>query len=111
MVNKRLKKKRLELAVSLDREAALMSASWGKFQIMGFNYKKCGFKTIQEFVNAMYESESAQLKAFVAYIKNRNLADELQNKQFAQFAYYYNGAGFKKNRYDEKLLKSYLKHV
>lgn len=29
--------KRLQKAVELDRNAALQSASWGKFQIMGFN--------------------------------------------------------------------------
>jgi hypothetical protein len=33
---------RLEAACKLDRPAALQSASWGLFQIMGFNYAYCG---------------------------------------------------------------------
>ena len=34
--------KKLLEAMSLDEEAALKSCSWGKFQIMGANYKNCG---------------------------------------------------------------------
>lgn len=33
---------RLAEAVALDREAALNSASWGRFQIMGFNHEMVG---------------------------------------------------------------------
>lgn len=95
--------KRLQKAVKLDRDAALKSASWGKFQIMGFNHKLAGFNTLQEFVNAMYRSEKEHLKAFVNYVKNRHLDDELRNHDWVRFAYYYNGPGFAKNRYDEKL--------
>lgn len=102
--------KRLQKAVLLDRDAALKSASWGKFQIMGFNYDKCGFATIQEFINAMYKSEGAQLNAFVNFIISRNLDDELRNKDWARFAYYYNGTGFAKNKYDTKLANAYLQY-
>src|SRR6267142_882387 len=34
---------RLLEAVTLDRRAALQSASWGRFQVMGSNYSVCGF--------------------------------------------------------------------
>ena len=44
-------------AAHLNRIAALKSASWGKFQLMGFNYKLCGFNSLQAFVNAMYKNE------------------------------------------------------
>ena len=37
--------KRLERAKELDRAAALQSASWGMFQIMGFNYAIWAFPT------------------------------------------------------------------
>ncbi len=37
---------RLDEAIALDRTAALMSASYGKFQIMGFNYEICGFENV-----------------------------------------------------------------
>jgi hypothetical protein len=99
--------KRLQKAIKLDREAALKSASWGKFQIMGFNFDKCGFATIQEFINAMYRSEAAQLNAFVHFIISKNLDDELRAKDWTRFAYYYNGKGFAKNKYDIKLAAAY----
>ncbi|MEE9408126.1 MAG: N-acetylmuramidase family protein [Polaribacter sp.] len=103
--------KRLDKAVQLDRDAALKSASWGKFQIMGFNYDKCGFDNVQQFVNAMYKSEGKQLEAFVNFIISRRIDDELRNKDWAKFAYFYNGSGFRKNKYDEKLAKAYKKHT
>lgn len=37
--------RRLEAACQLNRPAALQSASWGMFQIMGFNYAYCGAPT------------------------------------------------------------------
>src|SRR5690606_3307933 len=39
---------RLAKAAKLDREAALQSASWGKFQIMGSHWKSLGYTSLQE---------------------------------------------------------------
>ncbi|GHT94547.1 hypothetical protein AGMMS49545_16020 [Betaproteobacteria bacterium] len=48
---------RLEVAMLLDRDAALKSTSWTAFQLMGENYTKCGeYAGVQGFVNAMHES-------------------------------------------------------
>ncbi len=44
--------KRLELAKEIDGECALKSASWGMFQIMGFNHRLCGCKDVFEFVHS-----------------------------------------------------------
>lgn len=99
---------RLQIAVDLNRDAALKSASWGKFQIMGFNYKLCGFVTLQSFVNAMYKSEKEQLKAFVNFIKSVGLNDELQRKDWKGFARGYNGRAYYKNAYDKKLKRAYI---
>lgn len=41
--------------------------------------------------------------AFCEYIKNTGLDDELRNKEWARFAYNYNGSGYKSNKYDAKL--------
>ncbi|MGJ7033804.1 N-acetylmuramidase family protein [Niabella hirudinis] len=101
--------KRLQEAAALNREAALMSASWGKFQIMGFNYALCGFNTLQDFVNAMYRSEREHLLAFVNYIKNVSLDDELREHRWADFARKYNGPDYRKNRYDIRLKGAYNK--
>ena len=38
---------KLEKAYGLDPEAALQSASWGRFQIMGKNFQTAGFASVQ----------------------------------------------------------------
>lgn len=99
--------KRLTAAMALDHTAALMSASWGKFQIMGFNFALCGFTDVDSFVAAMTESEGNQLDAFVEYVIQSGLSDELQRRDWAGFARYYNGPEYTKNQYDVKLMKAY----
>lgn len=101
---------RLEKAAKLDRNNALKSASWGKFQIMGFNFNLVGFSTLQDFINAMYKSEGEQLKAFVQFIKSNKLDDELRDKRWADFARIYNGKNFHINKYDVKIANAYKKY-
>lgn len=101
---------RLQLASTLDKTAALMSASWGKFQIMGFNFANAGFNKLQDFINAMYKGEREHLLAFINYVKNTGLSDELQRKDWVNFARLYNGADYKKNEYDKKLAAAYKKY-
>lgn len=101
---------RLAKAISLDREAALQSASWGKFQIMGENWKDLGYRSLQEFINAMYSNETEHLMAFVKYIKRNKLEDELRRKDWAGFAKVYNGPGYAKNQYDKKMAAAYKKY-
>ena len=100
---------RLEQAAKLDRNAALQSASWGKFQIMGENWKALGYESLQEFINDMYESEAKQLLAFVRFVKVNNLDDELRRKDWAGFARGYNGSNYAINKYDKKMANAYLK--
>ena len=98
---------RLQEAAEIDREAALQSTSWGIFQIMGFNYKQCGCRTIQAFVNKMYKSNESQLQLAVNFLKSNGYLELLAKHDWAGFAKKYNGPGYKKNRYDEKLRKAY----
>lgn len=102
---------KLQRAVLIDRECALKSASWGLFQICGFNYKNCGCKDVQEFVTRMIESEDSQLELFAKFINNSGYADELIEKRWKDFARLYNGAGFAKNQYDTKLAAAYKKYI
>lgn len=88
----------------------MKSASWGKFQIMGFNYKAAGFEDVGAFVDAMKVSEDAQLQAFVNVVKSFGLADKLRRRDWAGFARGYNGENYKINRYDEKLATAYRKY-
>lgn len=101
---------RLDRAAKLHRSAALQSASWGKFQIMGFNYEAAGFDDLQSFINAMYKSEGEHLKAFCNFVISNGLADELRNHEWARFARRYNGENYRINKYDEKLAAAYKRH-
>lgn len=100
---------RLQEAVALDREAALQSASWGKFQVMGSNWKLVGRKSLQDFITAQYRSEREHLNDFVGYVLARGLADELQRLDWAGFASGYNGPSYAANHYDTKMAAAYRK--
>jgi hypothetical protein len=89
----------------IDGEAALMSASWGVFQVMGFLYKESGFATVQEFANAMGKGEDEQLMAFARLLAATGLDDKIRQRDWAAFARQYNGPAYTKNKYDEKLKK------
>jgi N-acetylmuramidase len=56
---------RLQEAIALDRPAALMSASYGVFQIMGLNHGYCGFPGPESFYTAMCRDENEQLAALL----------------------------------------------
>lgn len=101
---------RLNRAVCINKEAALESASWGLAQIMGFNYKVCGCKDVNEFVSKMEESEGSQLELFMRFIRNNRMDCYLRNKDWKGFARYYNGPGYAQNKYDEKLEKAYNRY-
>lgn len=101
---------RLQNAMELDNKAALMSASYGKFQIMGFNYVHCGFKNISDFFNNMQINEGEQIIAFCKYIQDVGLDDELRNHAWGDFAYKYNGPEYKKNKYDLKLAAAWVQY-
>ena len=101
---------RLQRAAALDRDAALQSASWGRFQVMGFNWKPLGYASLQSFINAMYRSEADHLDAFLRYVKVNGLIDELRNHKWAAFARGYNGPEYWKNSYDSKMALAYKKH-
>ena len=101
---------RLAHAIELDRDAALRSASWGAFQIMGDNCQICGFDRVEDFVQAMISGEPAQLEAFVTFVQKNKLADELIRLDWAGFARGYNGPAYKTNQYDVKLQAAFAFH-
>jgi hypothetical protein len=98
---------RLKKAIALDREAALKSASWGAFQVMGFNHKLVGFASVEDFVKAMVSGERAHLDAFVQFIKKNHLDDELIRLDWAGFARGYNGPDYARNKYDQKMADAF----
>lgn len=101
---------RLTEAQKIHREAALCSASWGLFQVMGYHYKTLKYDSIDDFVNRQYESEYEHLEAFGRYIKQFNLVGALQEKDWRKFAKGYNGPGYEKNNYHLRLEEVYKVH-
>ena len=80
-------------------------ASYGKFQIMGFNFRQAGFDDLQDFINAMYTDEAHQLDAFVDFVANDGrLLSTIKTGDAAGFAKAYNGANYAINTYDQKLV-------
>lgn len=98
---------RLEAACALDRGAALQSASWGAFQIMGFNHRLCGCADVEAFVTAQRSGADRQVECFAQFISRPPFLDALRERNWVAFARAYNGPGFALNRYDEKLAAAY----
>ncbi len=96
-------------AFALNPEAAMMSCSWGKFQVMGFNWDDLGYSSIHEFVDSMKEGEAEHLDSFVRFVIKNGLKDELQRKDFKTFARIYNGPDYRTNKYDTKMESFYKK--
>ncbi|MDQ0653045.1 N-acetylmuramidase family protein [Pseudomonas cedrina] len=95
-------------AFALDQEAALMSASWGMFQVMGFNYGSCGYKTVFELVAALKVNAGSQLKAFLGFCsKSPALMTAMKAKDFTSMAFNYNGKDY--GNYDVLMQKAYEK--
>lgn len=98
---------RLADAAQLDWGAAHRSASWGKFQILGSNYRLAGFDKIEDFVAAMHRDVKAHFDAFIGFIKGRDLAGFLKRQDWTGFARRFNGPNFAKHRYDTRLAQAY----
>src|SRR3546814_3740585 len=77
---------RLEAACLLDRAAALQSASWGLFQIMGFNYSYAGFADVEAFVAAQHAGAEQQAGAFARFISRPPLLSALRRRSWQKFA-------------------------
>ncbi|HKY27503.1 MAG TPA: N-acetylmuramidase family protein [Pyrinomonadaceae bacterium] len=101
---------RFNEAFALNPNAAIKACSWGKFQVMGFNFNICGFENLDDFRAAMSKSEGEHLKAFCCFIDSTNLAGALRNKKWAKLAEGYNGADYRINKYDTKLAAAYKKY-
>ncbi len=98
---------RYNTAKSLDASAAMKSASWGRFQIMGFNYTKAGYASVEAFVADMHKAESYQLGSFVNFLKATGMDAQLRSKDWPAFAKNYNGPKYAENKYDVRLQQAY----
>lgn len=101
---------RLNVAISLDEDAALQSASWGLFQIMGFNFKACGFDSVKAFVDFIKGPDDADMEAFVNFVKaNPKILAAMKAKDWQAFALNYNGPGAVAS-YSAKMADAFARH-
>lgn len=109
--------RRLDRAEAIQRDAARESASWGLFQIMGYHWKSLKYASVDDYVERMCTHERDQLEAFCRFVSTtrasggRTLADLLKARDWAAFAFAYNGAGYRKNAYDDKLREQYRRYA
>lgn len=93
--------------IRLDSIAGFQSASYGKFQLMGFHFKTCGYATPWEFAFAQAKDEATQLQDFEDFIKSVGIVPHLKSKNWDEVARRYNGEGYKANAYHTKLAKAF----
>lgn len=102
---------RLTTAAKLNAGAALEAASWGLFQILGLNYPRCGYATVEAYVADAVLAEGHQLAAFVGFVKSSGMARFLAAHDWTHFALLYNGPGERANGYDTKLALAYARRA
>ena len=99
----------LTTAMALNHNAALMSCSWGMFQVMGFNFKTCGYADVDSFVDKMKAGQQGQLDAFVGFCKStKGLPQALAVQNFATCATLYNGPDY--GDYPVRIARAFKKY-
>ena len=89
-------------------DAAFQSCSWGAFQVMGEWWDELGYPSPFAMAWTAAQSEGDHLEMLARYIEHFDLQDELRSvtsnpASCRPFAAAYNGPGYRKNRYDEKI--------
>ena len=103
---------RFNKAAKFHEDSAICSASWGRYQIMGFHYEDLNFTSPKAFKDSMCKDEGEHLKAFVKFIRNDpKLHNALKELDWETFARIYNGKGYAKNKYDMRLAAAYSRYT
>lgn len=99
---------KLTQAIGKDVDAAFASASWGKFQVMGFHWEALGYPSALEMAYTSVISEAAHYEMLVRYVEQFGLEEEMamistDEDDCRPFAKGYNGSGYEKYGYHTKL--------
>jgi len=95
-------------------DSAFAAVSYGGPQILGENYKACGFKSPFDMAEQMARDEVTQLRAFSGFIVNNGLLPMLRKVSrdlatIEPLVARYNGKLYKKNGYHTKYLSNFVK--
>jgi hypothetical protein len=96
--------------VRLDSEAAYKSISIGMFQVMGEHASRLGFPSAKAMFDYAKQGIAQQVDIGLRYVMKFGLADELRQRDWAGFAYGYNGPAYKKFAYDKKMARAYARY-
>lgn len=99
-----------QLMCDIDKDAAIMSCSWGVGQVMGVHWQKLGFGSASEFHTFIMSGLRSQVEVMVRFIENAGLIDELKRQDWAGFARIYNGPRYRDNKYDTKMAAAYARY-
>ena len=94
-------------ASRISPKKAMLSTSFGLYQIMGYNYDDIGYNSVENMVKDFTDSVEAQIKAFIEYVRFINLDFAINKKDFNEFARVYNGVMYYKTEYISKLERAY----
>lgn len=95
-------------ALTINEDATYNATSFGLGQIMGFNFKACGYSSAKELALSFMESEKNQLMGMMKFIKAQpKMYNALKTCDWTTFASLYNGPAYKKFQYDTKLKNTY----
>ncbi|MEM7619755.1 MAG: N-acetylmuramidase domain-containing protein [Pseudomonadota bacterium] len=83
----------VERVSQVNKYATYMGTSFGLMQIMGFNYRLCGYNTVFDMVSDFETGEKQQLFAAVRFIKSKGKIDVFVDRDFRGIAAFYNGTG------------------
>ena len=106
-------------AFRINPNAAMESTSIGLGQVMGFHYKRLGYKTVGEMWDDAKRGEDRQIFQMAEFIRtDARLIKALKEKNWHLVATYYNGAGYQtlakrigREPYNISMEKAYSMHL
>lgn len=104
-------------AAKVSREKAQESTSIGLPQIMGYHWKRLGFRDVGHMWSYFERGEAEQIRSLILFINSdARLKKAVLSKDWHHMAYYYNGAKYREQAaalgivpYDQQMATWYTK--
>jgi hypothetical protein len=100
----------LRRAAAINRQATYESVSWGLGQVMGAHWQWLGFADIDALVAEAREGAAGQARLMARFIDKAGLKQAIERHDWEAFARGYNGPGFRRHGYDQKIAAAYARH-
>jgi hypothetical protein len=84
---------RLRIAEGIHRHSARMSASWGMFQLMGFNCQAGGYSTVDAMLADYQKGERQHLDSILKFMQGKGINTALKAGNYRRAITLYNGEG------------------